>query len=93
MNCNAQTPTAVLSNKVLSCVNAILDTLEEGSDEYMAIDALMRKLNKKTSYEDLLDKLGIMQVDGDHAPGQEELEWQSFLGEFGLKPPNEFDKN
>ena len=44
------------------------------------------------SYEELLDKMGIPKVEGSMAPGQEEIKWHKFLGEFGLRPANKNEK-
>lgn len=74
-------------NKAISCVHVILNTFEEGSEDYRVVDNLLIKLNKKTSYEELLDMIGIPKVEGGIAPKQKELEWYDFLGSFGLKPP------
>ena len=73
-------------NRVLACLDAILNSFEEGTSDFNVIDDLRQKLLKKISYEELLDKMGIPKVEGSMAPGQEEIEWHKFLGELGLRP-------
>lgn len=80
-------------NRVLTCIEAILRSFEEGTQDYTVIDDLKQKLLKKISYEDLLDQMGIPKIKGSMAPGQEEMEWHKFLGEFGLKPANKSENN
>lgn len=80
-------------NKVLSCIEAILNSFEKGSDDYAIVDNLRQKLTRKISYEELLDKMGVPRVgDQTAAPGQEDIEWHKFLGELGLKPANKNEK-
>ena len=75
-------------NRVLTCIDAILRSFAEGTEDYAVINDLKLKLSKKISYEDLLDQMGIPKVEGSMAPGQEEMAFHKFLGEFGLKPAN-----
>ena len=80
-------------NRVLACLDAILHSFEEGTRDFAVIDDLRQKLLKKMSYEELLDKMGIPKVEGSMAPGQEDIQWHKFLGEFGLRPANKNEKN
>ena len=80
-------------NRVLACLDAILHSFEEGTRDYTVIDDLRQKLLKKISYEELLDKMGIPKVEGSLAPGQKEIEWHKFLGEFGLRPAKKSENN
>ena len=76
-------------NVAIWAMSLLIDDFPPGSDGRRALEKVITALRRKESYEKLLDRMGLPQ-----APDENEIQgFDEWLSQFGLKPPEDSERN